>query len=377
MRIALYNDSLRTALGGPTAFVVSLSEMLARAGHEVSVLTADTTDAPAAWNQASNPRLINIGPLRRFGLLTSDGAVRARDALAGVDAAHLSGLWVPSAAQLAAMCRRARVPYVLSLHGTLNDWPMAQSRWHKRLYLATLARPFLRGARFIHCTSLGEQAQATPRLPWGCRTKVIFPPIPLSDASSRMPAAGGRVGPTLLFVGRIHPVKGLEHLIEAMALVRTSGARLTIAGTGDEAYVAQLRALATAKGVADSIQWAGFVEGAAKEALYASAAAFVLPSSQENFGLVLFEALAAGTPVITTRHVDTWRELQSQGNATIVDQDAASIAAGIDQVLAHPSPRQGAMAGRDWARGVLAPENLLPSYLAMYGPDNHRPLSPG
>jgi len=365
MRIALYNDSLQTALGGPTAFVVSLSELLASLGHEVLVLTADPTDAPARWTAASNPRLIALGPAARFGRLSSAGVTAAREVLAGVEVAHLSGLWVPSAAQIGAICRSQNIPYVLSLHGTLNDWPMAQSRWHKRLYLATFARPLLRGARCIHCTSLGEQAQATPRLPRGCRSRVLFPPIRLKPTTPTMPAPR-REHPSLLFVGRIHPVKGLEHLIRALPLCRVSDATLIIAGTGDGAYIDHLRALAAEVGVTARVRWAGFVEGQAKEDLYAGADAFVLPSSQENFGLVLFEALAAGAPVITTRHVDTWRELQNQGHATIVDQEPGSIAAGIDKVLTHPSPRQTALAGMGWVRAVLAPEALEPGYLEMY-----------
>lgn len=372
VRIALYNDSLKAALGGPTAFTISLSRLLADAGHTVTLLTADAGEAPSGWNERSNPRVVSIGPLGAFGRLGRAGIERAREVLERVDAAHLSGVWVPSAAQVGVVCRSLGVGYVVSLHGTLNDWPMQQSRWTKRVYMALVGRGLLRGARAIHCTSLGERAQATPRLPRGCVTRVIFPPIALESGSGAgSPRRDGPAG--ILFVGRLHPVKGLETLIRALGQCTTPGVTLTIAGAGEAGYVASLKALANEAGVSDRICWAGFVEGEAKARLYAEASAFVLPSHQENFGLVLFEALAAGCPVITTRHVDTWRELQDQGNATIVESTPESIAKGIDRVLSSPEPRHAALAGQGWVRTVLSPEALGPAYSRVYGTENPSP----
>jgi len=118
--------------------------------------------------------------------------------------------------------------------------------------------------------------------------------------------------PPVIYLGRLHPKKGIELLLEAWrrlsAEVRPS--QLIIYGVGDPGYEAELRARVAA---VPDVRWGGPVWGAEKYRALAQAGALVLPSFQENFGLVVAEALAVGTPVLTTTGVNIGREVTSAG----------------------------------------------------------------
>src|SRR5262249_19712285 len=147
-------------------------------------------------------------------------------------------------------------------------------------------------------------------------------------ASCRAELPGDPDVPTIAFLGRLHPKKGIERLLEAMA--RLSGAgrevQLLIAGTGDAEYQRDLEEMA--RGLAGRVHFLGHIVGAAKTRFLRAADMLVLPSYQENFGLVLVEALACGTPVITTKAVDIWPELEASGSAILMDNPDAAIVAG-------------------------------------------------
>jgi glycosyltransferase involved in cell wall biosynthesis len=136
----------------------------------------------------------------------------------------------------------------------------------------------------------------------------------------------------LLFLSRLHPKKGLPLVLEALALARARSdvqLSLTVAGGGDGAYVGELRALAARLGVADLVYWTGHVEGAAKSALLAGADLFVLPSAQENFGIAVAEAMAAGLPVLVSHEVALSAEVREAGAGAVVPREPAAIADAI------------------------------------------------
>src|SRR5690606_36946062 len=98
-------------------------------------------------------------------------------------------------------------------------------------------------------------------------------------------------------------------------------------------YVAHLEQLARSRGVAERIRFVGMISGPLKLSLYQSADVFVLPTHQENFGLVLIEALACGTPVVTTRGVDIWPELEAAGVRIVEPLTAQGLAETLQQLI--------------------------------------------
>jgi glycosyltransferase involved in cell wall biosynthesis len=257
----------------------------------------------------------------------------------------------------------------------LDQWSLTQKWLKKWLFLALVGRRFLAGAARVHCTASAELAQVARFLRPG--TGIVIPyPIDLSAfleppgpqrALSEYPELIENV-PRLLFLSRLHPKKRPDLLIEAAALLEKGGqpCQLILAGPGEPAYVALLQRLALKRGLVRPILFTGMVSGLLKRSLYQAADVFVLPSSQENFGIVLVEAMAAGTPVVTTRGVDIWEELQGAG-AVIAGQDASQIASAIRSLLADlpKAERQGQL-GREWVFRDLNVDRVIGDYERMY-----------
>jgi glycosyltransferase involved in cell wall biosynthesis len=119
----------------------------------------------------------------------------------------------------------------------------------------------------------------------------------------------------LLFLSRIHEKKGCDLLLQAFATTYAHDPQwhLVMAGPDDDGSMARLQAMADKLGIAGRVSWPGMLSGAAKWGAYRTAEAFCLPSHQENFGLVVAEALACGCPVLITEQVNIWREVVDGG----------------------------------------------------------------
>ncbi len=378
MKILHCISTLDFRSGGPVRAVIDLSEALAARGHEVTVLVRNAPDAPEAWSQpGSNVRVIELGRPQIAGSWYRGEPIRTiARAVSEAEAVHLHSIWVPQTAQIAKVARRLGKPYVVSIRGMLDDWCMEQRRLKKLVYLRFAGgSAMLNGAAFVHCTADGELSQSAKWFPGS--TGVVIPNLldlsPYENppgpelARARFPQLD-RPEPTILYLSRLHYKKGVEHLIDAARILRDRGNphHVIIAGKGDDAYERALRERVTASGLDDLVAFPGMVVGDEKVSLYQAADVFVLPTSQENFGFVFFEALAAGCPVITTRGVDTWPELEQAG-ALIVQQQAGAMADAIGSVTAdRPDARRRGAEGRAWVFRNLDPANIVRAFEALY-----------
>ena len=133
----------------------------------------------------------------------------------------------------------------------------------------------------------------------------------------------------LLFLGRVHVKKGTDLLLEAFARFRAernqSDGRdhLVIAGPDDHAYAQEMKALARRLGIQEHVTWAGMLAGDLKWGAFYQAQAFVLPSHQENFGVVVAEALSCNLPVLISNKVNIWREIASYNAGLVAADDLA------------------------------------------------------
>lgn len=224
------------------------------------------------------------------------------------DVVHVNCCWMPGSALVQRWSQSMGCRVVLSPHGMLEPWIMRRHYWTRKLpALVLFQKAAVKSADFIHATAESER-QNLLRLGWNRRVAVVANGVDVDRIE--MKASWRRTG-RLLFLSRVHPKKGLEFLIEALS--RTGGSlECIIAGEGDSEYIEGLKALSRKLGVAGRIRFVGGIYGADKWEYYREADAFVLPTYSENFGIVVAEALASGTPVITT--VGTpWRELDTEG----------------------------------------------------------------
>ena len=234
----------------------------------------------------------------------------------------------------AMVTRHLGVPYVLRPLGTLSSYGVTRRRpWMKRLSIACVEGPALRHAAAVHFTSPSEEQEA--RL-LGIEMKGVVIPLGIEGIQggkrdSLFSDLGiPRSGPTIVSLSRIDPVKNLEGLLRALAILRHEGhsPTLLVGGAGASDYVESLRELARREGVGDQVHWLGQVGGQVKADLLAAADVFVLPSFSENFGLAAVEALAAGLPCVLGCGVALAEEVGRAGAGVVVDPNPESIAGG-------------------------------------------------
>ena len=374
-----YVWGMRLERGGVVRAVLDLCTVLAERGHRVRLTTPIPGDVPDAWRQPQpgRPQLVEVAPPL---LKPWSPDRRVAPLIEGCDALHLHVPWDPALVPLAGAARRANIPYVVSLHGMLDEWSMGQSRLKmlkKRFYHTLYARRLLERAAAIHCTAESELEQSRRWFPTG--HGVVLPLVidlspylslpPIAPAEEAFSGVFGPAGtPVLLFISRLHRKKGVGLLADLASLLRERGQtfRLIVAGPDMDGSGEQLRQRVRERGLTDLVHLVGPVMGDVKAALYRRADLLVLPTFQENFGLVLPESMACGTPVITTRGVDIWQELETHG-ATIVDHTPEAFAQACQQRLADPTDlAQRGERGRAWVLERFAPDTVASGFEQLY-----------
>lgn len=303
MLVLHYIPTLSRADGGTSAYMQQLADALGQL-VELHVVTHGSSDElplrhcvvhrlPASW------RLWSVRSEYR----------RLLDALRP-DVVHVNCCWKPAFAYAVLWAREAGYPVVLSPHGMLEPWIVGRHYLSRKLpALYVYQRRALRAADVVHVTSemerdhiLGIASYCPPLADWHPRLQVIGNGI---DADGIIPKSSWQRTHRLLFLSRIHPKKGIDLLLRAFAAARSDDALLRdyvlqVAGDGEPSYVASLRTLSRSLGLEDAVVWLGSVYGDTKWSLLREADLLVLPTYSENFGIVVAEALASATPVLTT-----------------------------------------------------------------------------
>lgn len=378
LRCIHYMPEIRLETGGVARMVIDTVQHLGDAGVEVTLVTHDSTDCPGSWSQpGGNISVVVIPPAKSAPLYVGPALKKQiRQLLDQHDVLHLHTPWTLLNPAFATAARQTRTPYLITLHGMLDDWSMTQSAAKKRWYLKLFGRKLLEGAASVHCTAESERDQAQQ---WCPQAKMLVLPIivdlgpydpqPTPDEALQEFPHLQQAGLQLLFLSRVHVKKGLERLLGACSALKQRGIafQVAIAGPGEPDYVEQLKAMTRELAIDGQTHWLGMVGGSLKRSLYAASDAFVLPTSQENFGLVYPEALLCGTPVIATKGTDIWRELEEAG-ATISDLDASSVADAIYplQAMSHAERTELGQRGRAYVKRWLDPGQITQQYVMSY-----------
>jgi len=345
MRIFHVIPSLDPSAGGPTTALIGMASAQARAGLDVSVLTTwrqgQSPDSDKSLEQAG-VKVTQVGPvtgaLRRHPDLATQIDRLASDA----DVVHIHSVWEEPQHLAARAAVRKDKSYIITPHGMLDPWSLAQKKWKKRLYMAWRLRRDLNQASALHFTTEAER-DACEALGLKPRSVVIplgiswdeFESLPPRDALRRQyPQIGNR--PILIFLGRIHPGKGVEYLAPALAQTRTKPI-LVVVGPDSNGFRATIEKMVDQAGVKDRVIFTGMLKGPDRVEALVGADLFALPSDHENFGMSVVESLAAGTPVIISNEVALSSEVISGKVGSVVQRDPKSIAAAIDSWLSDES----------------------------------------
>lgn len=339
MRVLHVAPSIARSYGGPTESLAGFAVASGHAGIEVSIAAplcaSDEADSFAA--RAPNAALHLFPAFGTGAFVISPTLLRWVARFAdGYDAVHVHGLFNPISSFGARAALRRGGALVIRPFGTLSRYTFQHRRTAlKNIYFSMIERQNLLGAAALHFTTTTERDDAAWHgIDFVGRSHVVPPPAHRDVARPANKRTGAEPA-TVLFLGRIVPVKNLECLLDAWTSVRRSnpGAILVVAGTGDGPYVASLRRRATAQGFAASVKFRGFVSGAEKEDLLASASVLVLPSLHENFGMSVIESIHAGVPVVISPEVQLAEFVRRHQMGKVVPSDPSLLAKAILDVL--------------------------------------------
>jgi glycosyltransferase involved in cell wall biosynthesis len=362
--------------GGPIRALHDLCLGLSALGEDVRALT---TDADGTRHRLDVVRGCDV---------TIDGRYRVRYcrrvaahtispellvALPGyvrwADVVHVTALYSFPILPALLVARSLGRPVVVSPRGSLGRWGRAR----RRLAKSTVDRAvrLFGGPRItFHATSGAESADV--RAVMGKAAVAVVPNgvneaefrEPLGDAGAWLRNAASLKpddGPIIGCLGRVHRKKALDRLVGAVSVLRAQWPRLhaVIAGPDDDDEQARLQGEARARGVADCVHFLGPIYDA-RIAFLGGLDVFVLPSEDENFGNVIAEALAAGTPVVASRSCP-WPELVEQRCGRWIDATTDQVAAAVGELISEGA-RAAGLRGREF---VLRSRTATQTAVAM------------
>jgi len=349
MRVVHVIPAVGEESSGPSYSVTRLCASLSDMGEDLTLAAMDLAAPPT-----NLPFLelfpIGRGPRRAGRSPQMYRWLRNEAATGSLDIVHSHGMWQINSIYPQWSVRGTSAKIVVSPRGALSPWAMTHGSRLKRVMWPLLQRPSLRAAACFHATADAELQQI--------RELGFTQPVAVIPNGVDIPSRVSGKPPdfrTLLFLGRIHPKKGVDILLHAWRAVMGSFPdwRLQIIGSdavyGDApGYLREMQALSARLGL-ERVSFEAPRYGAAKWDAYGEAELFVLPSHSENFGMTVAESLAAGTPVVVTKGTP-WEEIETHGCGWWIDVGAAPLAGALEVALAEPRHALSArgLAGRTW-----------------------------
>lgn len=343
--------SVSPVRGGPSKAIFEMVASL-QSNKNISVEIATTNDdgpnlldvplnQKVTYNGASvyffNRFSPSVAPVREFSF--SIGLTKwLWQNIQNYDLVHIHAIFSYPPTIAMAIARQKKVPYIVRPLGQLCEWSLEQSALRKKIYLGLIERKNLNNCQRLHLTSSQEQEECE-RLNLDSNSFILPHGLNLSQQISdsrrllREHFQLPQDEPIVLFLSRIHPKKGLDHLIPALKTIANRRFTFILAGNGEPDYEQQVKALIADNGLEQRTIMPGFVEGELKDLLLQGSDIFALTSYSENFGVAVLEALAAGTPALVTPGVALAAEVKNNQLGYVVAQNKDDIADALGTYL--------------------------------------------
>ena len=335
MRILVTCESIAHGTGGGRTGILGLCKALMGSGHDVSLIATNAgmdDHQPQVLNEFSLYEGVNVAFYETqhciFGNYVSYGFFsELRDNIKLFDLVLIHSIYRFSSTIAAFYARKNNIPYILRPHGTLTPFLVNNRRsFIKKLYINIFEKKSFKNAAAVQFSSKLEMHEAAKYIKEIKKSIIISEGINVDDYvnvpntgsfETKFPQVKGKF--RLLFLGRFHPKKGLDLLLDAFQLIyeRFPDMHLVLAGSGDDEYIEQIRNRIDSMSLTEYITITGRISEELKSAVLVESDAFILPSYGENFGLAVVEAMASNLPVIITNRVGI-SDIILQGDAGIV-----------------------------------------------------------
>jgi len=343
MKIIQIVQGISNLSAGPTYSVGSIAHYLSEKGHDVQLFALGSK--PKAWPYKVTLKLFD-GSLVRLGLMPYKAWRYIRTEMTATQAIiHEHGVWRILNLVPLAISNKANVKIVWSPRGMFSLWSWNFKAYVKKPFWFLLQKPALSKVDCFHATSQ-EEVDDIRRLGFTQPVALIPNGVELPEQSKLAKRKENKI----VFLSRIHTKKGIHLLIKSWAklAIKYPDWKLEIAGKLDSAYADEMLLLAKSLNV-ERIEFMGEVLGDDKIRFLSRAKLFVLPSFSENFGIAIAEALAHGTPVITTVHTP-WFELENKQCGWCIEATENALTITMEQALSLSDQQLESMGknGRVW-----------------------------
>lgn len=360
-----------TYWGGPIYSVYGLCNALAN----INAVTLRVVTTDSAGPSRSDAVEVSAFPMRYAGgydvffcrrwwaaSVSPSMFLRLWPMIRWADVVHLTGVYSPPTIPTLLICRLLGKPVVWSPRGALQRWegttkPLFKKAWE--WICNALIKP---GRCILHVTSKHEAAVSVARI-----SKAVAELVPNGvDIPEALPdrvwLPDGKL--RLLYLGRLHPIKGIENLLRALTTLDDGSVSLAICGSGDEAYSLGLRQMVRELGLERCVSFQGHVNGEEKKNVFMQADVCVVPSFTENFGMVVAEALAHAVPVVASRGTP-WAEVEKHGCGLWVENTPESLAVALGEIKSRDLAEMGKR-GRAWMARQFSWDSVANRMLNLY-----------
>lgn len=354
VRILHCIDSLNNSDGGPARSVPALAAAEGRNGADVRV-----------WSK--QPATIDVSEYDSATFISGP----VNQAMSGDWSPHVvhdHGLWQLNHHNTANLAQKLKIPRIVSPRGMLEPWCLNHRKFRKQVAWRLYQHRDLKLSQCLHATSESEARQFRTL---GFTQPVVLLPngvtLPTAIQSLELKNTPRSKQREVLFLSRIHPVKGLLNLVAAWKNNVTEGWILRIVGDSEDGHETAVRTAIDDAGLDKSVRIEPAVHSAEKWNYMRRADIVVLPSASENFGIVVAEALAVGTPVITTTGTP-WQRLIDYDCGWYVEPSIDGLSEALRSSMSTAAERLGEMGnrGKTWVQDEFSWSDLSMKMLQTY-----------
>jgi len=344
--------SVAPCRGGPSKAIIEMVQALRQLGVDAEIATTND-DGPIKLDVELNTLIEYRGvPIRFFNRFSPPiKAIREfaysynftrwlAKHINDYDLIHIHAIFSYCSTKAMRIARKHGIPYIVRPIGQLEAWSLKQSKTRKAKYLELIERDNLINAGAVHFTAESEKTQALELIPELVPTVIplgIELPILIRDASTKMVERWQLKDgiATIVYLSRLHPKKGLELLLTALARLDELEFQLVIAGDGEPDYLHELKLLAEQLKISQHCHFIGFVQGVEKNTLLQGAELYALTSHSENFGIAVLEALANASPALISQQVALAEQVEKEQLGYVTELDVESIKDALSSALTN------------------------------------------
>ncbi|HIN71484.1 MAG TPA: glycosyltransferase [Dehalococcoidia bacterium] len=378
MKVLQVVPSLAPEWGGPVKVVNELAGALEAIGVSSEIISAQgrRVGNPETVTNDIPIHLFETGPIARLWTAHTPGLKKtlARK-IPDFDLVHIQELWHYPGYIASKIARSRNVPYIVTIHGELNEWNLQQKRLKKQIYMTAVQRGILQKSAALHAITQAESNRIrqleieTPvaMIPNGTHTEEFENLPDRSQFVSRYPELENRL--IVLFLGRIQQKKGLDILAQAFGnLARTrDDVRLVVAGPDEDNTLTEVKTILKSHGALEKAVFPGMLTGEQKLEALSAADIFTLTSYSEGFSVALLEALSAGLPLVITNECNFPEVGDSRAGFVVRPNDSETASALMSLLDSADLRREMSQNARRLVRSNYTWERIAEKMFTLYG----------